>query len=269
VFTIITAGIDMGIESVKVIIMQNGKIIGRGKGRSGGAKRLSAAEAALQDALQYAGLSAEKITKTIATGKGKFDLPFVDDCYTEPITAAKAVEFLCPGTTCVVDVGADETMVLTLDKEARIQEMVINEKCAAGVGSFIRNMARRLELTLEEMSALPHIATDSATVSDGCVVFAELDALSLLNRGVPPKEIAMAITTTAAVRSCTVINDITVPALDSVVLLGGLTKNAAFVRALKAISGIDFVIPDEAEYAGALGAALLAAGWGAHHFIEV
>ena len=34
-----TVGIDMGIENIKIVVLQDGKIIGRGKGRSGGAKR--------------------------------------------------------------------------------------------------------------------------------------------------------------------------------------------------------------------------------------
>jgi predicted CoA-substrate-specific enzyme activase len=255
----ITAGIDMGMECIKIVILKDGKIIGRGKGISGGARRLAAAEAALREALREAELPPEAIEKTVATGKGKFDLPFVSDRVTEPITTAAAARALVPDATFAVDAGADETLCVSLRPDGSVSEMVQNEKCAAGIGSFLRKMARRLELSPEEMSALPPVAAGGPRVNDGCVVFAELDALSLLNHGVTPREIASACTDAAACRAGMTINDITVPDFTCVVLLGGLTKNKAFVRDLKTRSKLDLIVPAEAEYAGALGAALVAA----------
>lgn len=156
----------------------------------------------------------------------------------------------------MVSVGADETLVATLGGE-KIKELCLNQKCAAGLGLFLEYMARRLGLSIEELSALG--APDKAIVNDGCVVFAELDALSLINRGTDARDAAKAVTEAVAWRASTTINDITAQDKTCVVLFGGLTKNAAFLNALKRISGIDFVVPGEAEYAGALGAALIAA----------
>ena len=255
----ITAGIDMGLETVKAVIVEDGKILGRAKGLSGGAKRASAAEAALTEALKEAGLGRDKVEKIVATGKGKFDLPFADVKVSEPMTTARAARHLCPEATTAVDVGADETVVVTLGKDKPVLEMAINEKCAAGIGTLLRTMARRLELSLEEMSALPPKAQDAPAVNDGCAVFAELDALSLLNRGATPQEVAVAVTDAAAVRACMTINDITNPAMDAVALFGGVALNAAFVQALKAYAKADLVVPPDAEYAGALGAALTGA----------
>jgi len=254
----ITAGIDMGMENVKVVILKDEKILGRAKGLSGGARRASSAEAALGEALSEAGVARGDLAKIVATGKGKFDLPFADDCVTEAITTAMAAKFLCPTATTALDAGADETVVVTLGGKRPVMEMALNEKCAAGVGIFLRTMARRLGLSLEELSALPPKAAGGPSVNDGCVVFAELDALSLLNNGTPVKEVGSAMVDAAAVRVCMTLNDITIPARDHLVLFGGLSKNAAFVHALKAYAKAEFSVPDEAEYAGALGAALVA-----------
>ncbi|MDR3295236.1 MAG: acyl-CoA dehydratase activase [Clostridiales Family XIII bacterium] len=265
----ITAGIDVGIENVKVVILEDGKAIGRSKGRSGGWKRLAATETALGEALRDAGKTAGDVSRTVATGKGKFDVASIaGDVITEPVAALKAAQFLCQEVTTVVDVGADETLVASVNEKGRIEQLVINEKCAAGVGSFLRNMARRLELSLADMDGLPPVAPDGSTVSDGCIVFGELDALNLLNNGVSAKEVASAVTASAVIRVTNSINDITVPRLDKVVLLGGLTKNTAFVKALNARSKIEFAIPEDAEYGGALGAALYAAGWGDSYYME-
>lgn len=252
----ITAGIDAGLGYTKAVILKDGKIIGRGKGITGGAKRAANIQAVYDAALKDAGVAAEDIAKIVATGKGKYDVPFAGDRVTEVVTSAKAAKALCPEATTVVSVGADETLVATLAGE-KINEFCLNQKCAAGLGLFLEYMARRLDMSIEELSALGN--PGDAVVNDGCVVFAELDALSLINRGTDVKEAAKAVTEAVAWRASTTINDITAQDKTCVVLLGGLTKNEAFLNALKRVSGIPFVVPAEAEYAGAFGAALIAA----------
>ena len=260
------AGIDVGIENVKAVIMKDGKVLGSSIGRSGGEKRAAAAEAVYGDALKAAGLGKNDVEKVVATGKGKFDLSFADDVVTEAITTAKAAEFLCPDATMAMDAGADETVAVTIGKDKLVPEMALNEKCAAGVGILIRNMARRLGMTLDEMGAAPPVAKGGPAVNDGCAVFAEMDALSLLNHGASATQVASAVADAAAVRICMTFNDITIPAKDKVALFGGLTKNKAVMDALKSYAKVDFVIPGEAEYAGAIGAALIAADWGLKPF---
>jgi predicted CoA-substrate-specific enzyme activase len=248
----------MGLEYVKAVILKDGKVIGRGRGHSGGAARAANAEAAYDGALKSAGIAAGDIQKVVSTGIGKHDVTFAGACRTESVTAVKAARFLCPDATTVVDAGADETLISTIKDDGNPGEVAINQKCAAGIGLFLNYMADRLELSLEEMSAAAP-APAECRVSDGCVPFAELDALSLLNHDAAPAEIAGAVTLSAAARAASTINDITVPNLRSVVLCGGLAKNKAFVKALETLTDIAFHIPEDAEYAGAIGAALIAA----------
>ena len=254
----ITAGIDVGVENIRIVILEDGQITGRAYGESGGVGRAKAVDQYWKLALADAGVQAQDVERIVATGKGKHSLDFADEQITEPLAACKAALHLCPDVTAVMDAGADETLVATI-KGDRIGEFVINEKCAAGLGKFLSYMSRRLELTAEEMGGLGRPGPDAAVVNDGCVVFAEMDALSLLSRGVSPKEVAAAVTEIAAVRACTVLADITLPRWDKVVLVGGLANNAAFVNALKVHAGIDFAVPQDAAYAGALGAALFGA----------
>lgn len=258
----ITAGLDIGVENIKVVILKDCKIVGKSDARSGGIKRLENAKRALQDALDEAEVNIEEVEKIVATGKGKYDVEsIVDEIITEPITTAKAGEFLCPEATTVFYIGADETMALSFKENHKIEQFVVNEKCAAGIGSFVRRMARQFDMTMDEISNVS-VDNHEYSVSDGCVVFAELDAMSLLKDGVEVEKIASALLSSAAVRACTVINDITIPRLDTIVVIGGLAQNASFMKALKKRMGKDFVIPDNAYHAPALGAALYAAGWG-------
>jgi activator of 2-hydroxyglutaryl-CoA dehydratase len=157
-----------------------------------------------------------------------------------------------------VDIGADQVRVVTLGEGEKITEVVMNQKCAAGLGILLRSMARTLGMTLDEMSKLS--GDGVAVVNDACCVFAEMDAFSLLNRNVPREDIARDVIEAVAVRINSVLNDKIKPDNNNTVLIGGLSRNKAVVNALKKRSGISFIIPEQAEYAGALGAALLAAG---------
>ncbi len=252
----ITAGIDVGLAYIKAVILKDGTVVGKASGLSGGAKRPAAVEAVYAQALREAGIDAADVTRVFATGKGKFDVPFAARRVAESAAAAGAARLLVPGATTVADIGADEIVVATLT-DTGIQESLINQKCSAGLGLFLEYMARRMELSMEEMGKA--VGPGEVSVNDGCPVFAELDALSLLNRGVDRCEVAKAITEACAWRASSVLNDIYRSALDCVVLLGGVAKNGAFVRALERICGIRFEVPDDPEFAGAIGAAALAA----------
>ena len=72
-------------------------------------------------------------------------------------------------------------------------------------------------------------------------------------------DIAQAVHEAMAARINAVLNDKVFPPKDSTVLVGGVAKNEGIVKALEKCSGIKFMIPDQPEFAGALGAALIAA----------
>jgi benzoyl-CoA reductase subunit D len=256
----ITAGIDVGLEAIKIMILKDGEIAAKACGLSGGAGRKRAIALLWGEALEKAGIPVTDVGKVVATGAGKFDVPFADRTVTEPIAAARAARHCLKDAKTVIDAGADQTRVVTVKEDGGIEELILNQKCGAGLGSQLRYLARRLEMTLDDLGALPPDAAAGAVVNDGCIVFIELDALELLNEGVPARQVAGAINDAVAVRLSMILNDRLVPAADRTVLIGGISKNAAVVNALKTRSGIDFVVPDDAEYGGALGCALLAAG---------
>jgi benzoyl-CoA reductase subunit D len=256
----ITTGIDVGLESIKAVVLRDGTIVGKAKGLAGGAGRSKAAEAVYLDALKAAGISPADVNKVVSTGAGKYDVAAANDCIVEPVADAKAARFLFPQATSVVDIGADQIRVVTLGEGDTITEVVLNQKCAGGLGMFLTFMARRLGMSIEELGGLEEPAGKGVVVNDGCSVFAELDALSLLNRGVPVKQVAGAVLDAVVVRMNSVLDDKVRPSKETTVLIGGLTKNAAVTERLKVRSGIRFLIPADADYGTALGAALIAAG---------
>lgn len=253
----------MGLAYAKAVVLRDGAVIGRAMGRSGGVRRSENAARIWAEALKDAGVDAGEVARVFATGKGRYDVPFRDDQYTEPVCAAKAAAAFCPGASMVIDAGADEILAVTLEAGGRIREVTYNQKCSAGCGLMLESIADRLEYSLEELGQVDLDVDSPAVVSDGCMPFAELDALGLLNRGVSREAVAAAVLRSAAVRASVVLQDVTRPDTSCVAIMGGLTQNAAFLQALEAQTGLEFQIAADAVYLMAAGAALMAAGEGA------
>ena len=250
----IIAGIDMGVQNTKAVIMKDDKVIGKAIVSTGGIDRPAQAQKAYDEALRQAGVTAGEVEKVVATGKGKFDVPFATETHTVTTTAARAAQYFFPDATAVMSVGAEESIAAVLGGKSLIGEFVLNQKCAAGLGIFITYLARRLGMTIEQAAAAD--GADAGVMNDGCVVFAELDALSFMNSGAEPGAIMAVANKAVATRAATVLADLTAPVGDKVVLIGGFTKNPAFLKALEKTLNKKFLIPAEAEYAGAVGAAV-------------
>ena len=251
----VVAGIDIGIENTKVVVMKDGCIIGLSTVSTGGIDRPEQALRSYQDALDSAGIDAGDMDIVTATGKGKYDVPFASSVISETTAAALAARHYFPEASGVMAVGADETIAVTLDNGRLIREYAINQKCSAGLGTFLKHLAMRLELTQAQAGNCD--IPGAGIINEGCVVFSELDALSLLNSGAPCESIMSSAIKAAAARAATVYNDLTIPpAGGGVVLIGGLAKNRAFVKALEKYLAFEFLICENAEYCGAVGAAL-------------
>lgn len=253
-----TAGIDVGFDMTKVAIAVDGKVVAKALGESGCIGREGNIEKLYAQALSEAGLKADDIEKVIATGIGKFSVKFASDHISDALADAKAAKFFFDGATSVVDVGADETVVVTLDGD-NITEIVENQKCMAGLGLVLDVTSHRLGYSLDEISQFAADADKGTFVNDGCPVFAELDSLEELNKGTPREQVMSAVINTVVVRLNAILRDKAMPSKDATVLLGGVAKNAAVVSRLKARSGVDFIIPDDAVYGGAIGCAIFAA----------
>jgi predicted CoA-substrate-specific enzyme activase len=254
----ITAGVDAGLRNIKVLILNDGRPVAAGIGPSGGGGRGSLIDGVWREALADAGLSASDVGRVVATGQGKRDVSFADRTVVEAVAAARAARFILPGAVSVIDAGADQTRVVTLDGGG-VREIVLNQKCMAGLGLLLETVAWRLDMSMDDMGALSHVAAEDALVNDGCPVFAEQGALELLNRGVEREKVAAAVIDAVVVRLNSILNDKIVPEKDGTVFIGGVAGNGAVVSGLKSRSGIDFVIPENPVRGGALGAALIAA----------
>jgi benzoyl-CoA reductase subunit D len=252
----ITAGIDMGTQSVKTVILKDGKVLARSKAFSG-FETSKVAEETLAEALARAKLTKSDLDQVTATGSG-MEMALVSDSTTSMMGAdAKAGVWLFPAGRTIIDVGAEEARAVKCDDRGVMIDFVVNERCAAGAGAFIEAMARALEVKLEEMGPLSLKAERASPINASCVIFGESDVVTLIHRQESKPEIARAVFDAMADRVSSMIFRLGLT--PEVVLVGGAAKDVGFVASLKRKLGVDVLIPEYPEFAGALGAALIAA----------
>ncbi|MBM3130430.1 MAG: CoA activase [Chloroflexi bacterium] len=250
----ITAGIDSGIKTTKVVILNDDKIIAQRLVLTGWEPQ-QAGESALTAALADARLSRADLARLVATGAGRQAFPLAQSNVTEITADARALAFLHPTVRTVIDVGAEEARALKC-ANGRVLDFAVNEKCAAGAGIFLETMARTLEVTLDEMSALALQATGTATLNSQCAVFAESEVVSLIHAQTPIAEIVRAAHDAIAGRVASLARR--VGGEPEIALVGGIARNVGFIDALARELGMEIIVPRDPEFIGALGAALMA-----------
>jgi benzoyl-CoA reductase subunit D len=252
----ITVGIDLGIQSVKTVILRDGEVLARSQTFSG-FNPTKAAEQTVAEALKKAQLTLKDVNHVTATGSGMDMAPYANSTISMMSADAKAGVQLIPKARTIIDVGAEEARAVKCDEKGIMVDFVVNERCAAGAGTFIEAMARALEVKLEEMGPLSLKAERASPINATCVIFGESDVVSLIHRQESKPEIARAIFDAMADRVSSMVYRLGVN--PDVVLVGGVAKDVGFVASLKRKLGIDVLIPEQPEFVGALGAALVAA----------
>lgn len=253
----ITAGIDVGAKTIKVVILRDGTIIGKSI-VLGGLDQKKAIENAYDRALAEARVTRNQIGKVVATGSGRKDVPFANADITDAMADTKGAFKLFPSARTVIDVGAEEGRGIRIDASGKVVDFAVNEKCAAGAGSFTEAMARALEVPLEELGALSLKSTQTIPMNAQCAVFAESEVVTMVHNKVPKEDMARAVHDAIASRITSMVRKVGFE--PDVVLIGGLAHNVGFVRSLENDLNVKVKIPKEPEFVGALGAALAGAG---------
>ncbi|MCJ2556596.1 MAG: acyl-CoA dehydratase activase [Candidatus Thermoplasmatota archaeon] len=249
------AGVDVGAKFVKVILMDDGNVIAKSS-KLVGFEQKKSIDDAFQEALGTAGVKEEDIGYITATGSGRTAVHFKTDELTEVTAASKGATMLVPSARTVIDVGAEEGRAMHTDAEGKVLDFVINERCAAGAGSFTEAMARALEIEVEEIGPLSLNATEAVPMNAQCAVFAESEVVTLVHQKTSKENIARAIHDAIASRISSMARRLSIE--QDIVLVGGMANNVGFVESLKRELNMDVTIPEDPEYVAALGAARVA-----------
>ena len=250
----INVGIDVGAKNIKIIILNDGEVAAKGKILAGFETKENV-NILFNRVLAEAGISRNDVDNITSTGSGRKEAPFALNSVTEVTAAAKGATTMYPTARCVIDVGAEEGRSIRCDKDGKIIDFAINEKCAAGAGAFTESMARALEIPVEEFGQLALQSDKEIPINAQCAVFAESEVVSLVHQQTAKKDIAKAVNDAVASRITSMARKVGFE--KDIILIGGVARNIGFIQSLKSALESEIIIPDEPEYVSAYGAAII------------
>ena len=208
----------------------------------------------VEELLRQTNLSNSDIAHVVTTGVGKNSSPYPASETSMVSADALGANFLFPAARMVIDVGAENSLIVKINEKGKATDFAEGDKCAAGSGTFIETMSRALEVRLEDMGPLSLKANNRIVLNSQCTVFAESEVVSLIHQKVSKADVARAIHDSIANRIASLARRLRVQ--KDVVLVGGVARNAGYVNSLKSALGVDLMVPNDPEFVGALGAAL-------------
>ena len=247
-------GIDVGASATKAVLLDGaGQVYARAV-RKSGADFAAAAKGCLDELLADASLEFSQVEGAVATGYGRRGVDFATRTVTEITCHARGCHASFPQAITIIDIGGQDNKVIVLEQDGKRRGFKMNRKCAAGTGAFLEEIAAQLDTPLDALNDLARQAAGDVELSSFCTVFAKTELLKLIAQGTPLPEIAK-----AAFRS--VVKRIVEmdPLTGQVVMTGGVVAhNPVIVDLVSAALGRDVLVPEQAQYTGALGAALIA-----------
>ena len=247
-------GIDIGSTCAKTAVLAADGSFALLSARPTGWSSVDTAES-IRAELEAAHFSPETYP-CVATGYGRVAVPYAGKSVTEITCHARGAVHLFPGTGVVLDIGGQDSKVISTAPDGSVQDFLMNDKCAAGTGRFLQVLSGILGMELAELGEAAGRGKPAA-ISSMCAVFAETEIIGLLARGTPPADIAAGVFRSIARRMRGLAARI--PLRGECTFTGGLATSPSFSRLLSEELGVPVNVPEYPQLVGAIGAALIAA----------
>ena len=254
-------GIDAGSTTTKLVLIDsNGALLYSLYGSNGG-NPLKSVVTMLKKLykvlpktakLRYSGVTGYG-EKLIQTGLN------VDLNEIETIAHYTAAKEFMPNVTSIIDIGGQDMKYIKL-KDNAIDNIMLNEACSSGCGSFLETFAKSLNLPIEDFVKAAIESKTPVDLGSRCTVFmnskikqAQKEGFSVgdISSGLSYSIIKNAIQKVMKVRDTKTLGN-------HIVVQGGTFYNDAVLRAFELIVGKEVIRPDIAGLMGAYGVALLA-----------
>lgn len=247
-------GIDIGASAAKLVLIDpDGKIVGKAVRRSG-IDYAQTAEACLIEALESDGITRDQVVAAYSTGYGRDNVPWVDGKMTEIACHGRGAHFHLDRAMTIIDIGAQDSKVIHLDDSGRRVGFKMNRKCAAGTGSFLEEIALRLDLPVGDLNRLAEASTQEVSLGSFCTVFAATEILEKIRSGQKVEDIVKGAFRSVVKR----IAEMDMVQSDLVMTGGVIAHNPYLAKLVEESFGCPVHVPPSPQFAGALGAALFA-----------
>ena len=240
-------GVDVGSTTTKMVLMENNEIVWY--------KIEDVGVVIEEDVLSKMIKEVEQnypIDKIIATGYGRHKISFADKVVPEVIALGKGANYFFNDADGVIDIGGQDTKVLKIDKNGKVVDFILSDKCAAGTGKFLEKALDILKIDKNDINK--YKSDNVAKISSMCAVFAESEIISLLSKKVPKEEILMGVYESIINRVIPMTNRLKI---QNIVFSGGVAKNKVLVEMFEKKLNKKLIIPEEPQIVCCVGAILV------------
>lgn len=202
------------------------------------------------------------IVSGLATGYGEqllktaFNLPYGE---VETVAHTRAAQFFTPDVDCILDIGGQDMKFIAL-QQGFVADIILNEACSSGCGSFLETFAATLGLSAREFAYQATVASSPVDLGTRCTVFMNSKVKEAQKCGCSVGDISAGLALSVVKNALyKVIRVKEAGQLGRhIVVQGGTFLNDAVLRAFEQQLGYPVVRPNIAGLMGAFGAALLA-----------
>lgn len=150
----------------------------------------------------------------------------------------------------LVDLGGQDTKVAYVERW-EVKDFLMNDKCAAGSGRYLENMARVLAVSLKDLGG--HY-NDPIDLDATCAIFGESEMIGKIIEGIPIPRICAGVNFSVVRRVLPLINRFP---RQNIVVSGGVARNKAILKLLSRSIHAPVIAPKRPAFNGAIGCALL------------
>lgn len=195
------------------------------------------------------------IRHSCATGYGRKHFSETDIVKTEINCAAAGVSHIFPGEKNILDIGGEDIKIIRCAPDNSVENFYMNDKCAAGTGAFLAEIAERAQINTGEMSSLAAHSNYDKALNSFCTVFAKTEITNWIFEGMRPEDIARGIYLSIAGKVAKMRLDPDIPTF----MIGGVAAHHPYLKTLLHQQfHKDITMLDMPQYAVAFGAAVLA-----------
>lgn len=246
-------GLDIGSTTAKGVLLDGDNRVREAQIMPTGTAPARTAQDLRESICRAAGCEPERIC---ATGYGRALVGFATKRVTEITCHAAGVCFRHPQARTIIDIGGQDSKAILLAAGGGVADFAMNDKCAAGTGSFLDAIARKFSYDMQGLSELHRSNPVPLEISSTCVVFAESEVVGLLAAGHGIEEVLTGVHAAIARRVARLFAQVSGEA--PLYFSGGVAQNATMRLALERELGLPVTVAQEPQLMGALGAALLA-----------
>ena len=257
-------GIDSGSTTTKFALLdEEGTLIDSFYANNEG-EPLDVAKQALidlADRWEAAGVSLD-ILGCATTGYGEllFARALHADCHVvETVAHALAAAAYVDDATFILDIGGQDMKAIWID-DGIVTDILVNEACSSGCGSFLQNFAHTLGIQTRQIAEAAFRSKSPAELGSRCTVFMTSSVVTEQKNGKTPDDIMAGLCRSIIENVFTKV--IRVSNLDSlgkrIVVQGGTFANDAVLAAFEAYVGRQVTRAPYPGLMGAIGAALFA-----------